>query len=722
MKKYWIILVVNIFLSFFLLFFVTNLVDSDIKENILQNVSSQHDFIKFEINSFKKNERSLLKMLSENPTVSDCLEHKKCSLGDSKLFYDLAQSKQDIIQLRLIDKNGIERIRVDRDDKGDLRQLAQKELQNRSDRDYFKDFMALNPKETAFSKLDLNTKINDKKDPFNPILRSGTAVFINGKKEGIVVIDYSMHEWLNMLERNSNINLYLIDKEGYFLLHNDPAWAWSRYQNPPRKSKGFFGFSLNFDQLSKLNRLVWISDKMIASPLRLFSNDLIAVYEPKVDQNRLVFSKIIEFVTVMLIVLLLLFAPIIKILHLLYKKMLFEKNLSEKNATYLNAMFDSSFDAVIVIDKKGIIQKINAVVCEIFGYGPDELIGKNVNIMVPEPHRSLHDDYVKNYHSNAKKIIDHDRNLNAIKKDGTLFPVSLVVTQMVLDHEIYFIGTLRDLTNIKKLKDMQKEKESMLLHQSKLASMGEMLGAIAHQWRQPLNSIGLIVQDLLSAYKHNDLDEAYFQKSKKDVFEQLNFMSNTIDQFRKFFTDDMKFETVNIIHLIDDIYNLYWAQLKEHHIKLEVYCKDRRDGQILCDISDKNNIDIDMYNIDSISSDIKQLILNLITNAKDAIDVIKNADDDQRKITINLLPEKDRFLIIVKDLAGGIPKEIRDRIFEPYFTTKDMGTGLGLFIAQTLATNRLKGKLELNTQEYEVKNKKYEGTTFTLTLFKTPDA
>ena len=718
MKKYWIIFIVNIFISLFLLYFTKILIHQDIQSLILGEVRDHDNFTHFEIESFKKNETTLLNMLHDNPTVYNCFMLDQCSFSDSRLFYDIVDSKEDIMQLRLISNTGDELMRVDRERNGVITQIPQKALQNKSNRDYFTNFMKLKEHEIGFSKFDLNVEHDKIELPFNPTLRIGTPVFIDGKKRGLIVINYYMEKWFKALGNISDMNLYIMDEDGYFLLHKNPLWEWSRYQSPPKKANTFFSFPMSYEQIYKIDRPTWITNTVIASPLQLFNNKLIAIYKPKVDQNTLVFSKIVEFSAVLFIVLLLLLLPIIKILYILYNKLQTEKMISQKNATYLSTMFDSSFDAIIVIDKNAIIQRINVVATDIFGYLPEELIGQNVKILIPEPHHSQHDEYIHNYKSSTKKVIGNDRDLNAVKKDGTLFPISLAITQMTINNTVYFIGTLRDLTNIKKLQDMQQEKESMLLHQSKLASMGEMLGAIAHQWRQPLNSIGLIIQDLASAYKHNDLNENYFQKSKEELFSQLTFMSDTIDQFRKFFTDDMRYETTNILKIADEVYHLYKAQLTEHNIKLEVYCKDRDNNEMICHISNEDEIDVKMYNIESVSSDIKQLLLNLVANAKDAIDAIDTPDENQNKISIHIY-HNDEFIIEVKDLAGGIPQEVQNRIFEPYFTTKEMGTGLGLFIAQTLTINRLKGSLSFKIYTQEIDGKNYTGTTFIIKLPKT---
>ena len=235
---------------------------------------------------------------------------------------------------------------------------------------------------------------------------------------------------------------------------------------------------------------------------------------------------------------------------------------------------------------------------------------------------------------------------------------------------------------IKKAIEENRKKEQMLFQQSKLASMGEMIGAIAHQWRQPLNSLGLHTQLLVDDFLDGNVDEKYIYNYEKKQMNIIQFMSKTIDDFRNFFSKDkektefyLKDPTLEVVQLIE-------KQLLSNHILLTI---DYDDSKIL-----------------GYKNELKQVILNVINNAKDAI-LENKIENGQIDIQIK------NNIITITDNGGGIPKEIQDRIFEPYFTTKDTkGTGIGLYMSKTIIEDHLKGKLY-----FEVKDNK---TTFIIEL------
>lgn len=274
---------------------------------------------------------------------------------------------------------------------------------------------------------------------------------------------------------------------------------------------------------------------------------------------------------------------------------------------------------------------------------------------------------------------------------------------------IEFFGTCQDITSRKKLEDEKKQRDTLLMEQSKLASMGEMVGAIAHQWRQPLNSIGFIVQDMVSAYKHNELNEEYINEIKKEMMEQLHYMSDTIDEFRTFFKKDEPLKEFNLLNTILEVERLYKAQLTAHKLKLNIKVLNKS----LNTISKEEKF---LFNIKGQEGQLKQVIINLISNVKDIVESNKNLSSVQKEILIGFDLLENEFKIYFEDLVGGIPGSIMKRIFEPYFTTKDMGTGLGLYICKTICNKSLKGKIEYKKRKVKVDNTNYLGSTFIITL------
>lgn len=679
----------------------------DIRTQILTQIIQQHSITLFHISDFEKNEKSLIKMLVEHPRVGGYQPNNRTDV--EALFYDVLKANTKIMQVRLLDVMGNEQVRVDRLRDGSLKRCLVEKLQNKANRYYFQEFMKLPAGSIGFSEFDLNIEHGQLDIPFNPTLRVGMPVYKNGVKIGIIVINFYMQQWIESLLQYTSNEFILIDNEGYFLIHPNKQWEWSRYQNPPKKAAEYFGLSSSELNYFRDKEYRWINNDTVAFPLDLFGQKLLALYRPHVSLQKIFFQKNLQFALIVLTSLALIVAPFMMMIRLYIRRIGEEKVKIKEGKTYLATLFNSVFDAVIVTDSLGVIQRINYQALRLFGYTQEELIGKNVNILIPEPYHSLHNGYIRDYVSRGEDILGTERNFDALKRDGTSIPISLIVTQMEISDKNFFIGTIRDLTHIQELERRERSNEMMLIHQSKLAAMGEMLGAIAHQWRQPLNSIGLIIQDLVWAFENDDLDKRYFKKSQNEVMGQLLYMSKTIDEFRNFFIQEQTAVLCNAIELIAEIEQIYRVQLEAGNVTLKVEYKHFMES-IETDMLHDNNI----FSLITYPSEVKQLLLNLISNAKEAIELLSSADKPLRStITLTLIALESTIQIEVSDQAGGISKEVADRIFEPYYTTKKKGTGLGLYICRILCEHHLNAKLIFDTETA------VGATTFTLTIPRT---
>ena len=217
------------------------------------------------------------------------------------------------------------------------------------------------------------------------------------------------------------------------------------------------------------------------------------------------------------------------------------------------------------------------------------------------------------------------------------------------------------------------KKDQLLSQQSKLAAMGEMVGSIAHQWRQPLNAIAGNIQMVLYDYEDNIIDEKYSQDFVKDNMNLINYMSKTIDDFRNFFRIDKNKKSFNLKDTIYSVVNLISAQLNDNGIVIEVNGNEK--SIIL-----------------GLQSEFQQVILNIISNAKDEFIKQKN---NKAMINVDIKEEESFIVIKISDNAGGIPLEILDRVFEPYFTSKEQGkgTGLGLYMSKMIIEENMNGKI-----------------------------
>ena len=400
------------------------------------------------------------------------------------------------------------------------------------------------------------------------------------------------------------------------------------------------------------------------------------------------------------------------------------------NNTYLEAIENSNI--VSKTDINGIITFVNDEFCKISGYSYDELIGQNHNI-VRHPDVST-----SNFETLWKTVLNkkpYKATVKNLTKDGKTVYLNTTITPILDDKSniIEFIAIRYDVTaevelkkhlelkdkeleqlnltleqkvveQTKQLKELNKtleqkvaleikkneEKQKMLFWQSRMASLGQMLGNIAHQWRQPLTELNLTLFNMKRACTKNDekkVDELY-KESKLLI---LN-MSSTIEDFSNFFNPQKEKKSFEIKEAVNEALVILKKVIEMENINIKI------------DVPIK-------YKVLGVSNELSQVIINLIQNSKDAF---KINDIKNKKITITLKEEhildKKYSLLEISDNAGGISKENADKIFEPYFTTKhkSQGTGLGLFMSKMIIEKSLDGELS----HENIKN----GSLFTIKL------
>jgi signal transduction histidine kinase len=229
------------------------------------------------------------------------------------------------------------------------------------------------------------------------------------------------------------------------------------------------------------------------------------------------------------------------------------------------------------------------------------------------------------------------------------------------------------------LQELRKS-DRILVEQSHFAAMGELISNIAHHWRQPLNVLGLMIQELPAAYDSGDLTAEYLEDTASRAMEEINALSRTIDDFGYYFKSGHGKTAIDAKDVMERAITLVAASLRERHLRLQTVVE----GSVT---------------VEGVERELFQVLLNILINARD---VFLERKVEAPKITVKMFTEDEKAVITIADNAGGIPEEIVGRVFDPYLTTKgpDRGTGVGLYMAKIIVERNMRGSLRArNTDE-----------------------
>lgn len=242
-----------------------------------------------------------------------------------------------------------------------------------------------------------------------------------------------------------------------------------------------------------------------------------------------------------------------------------------------------------------------------------------------------------------------------------------------------------------------RKKDIIMFQQARFASLGEMLNNIAHQWRQPLGSITMIIQSFQTKMRVNKLSPEFVEQKVKDALLLAQNMSNTLDDFKNFFSPNRSKNSFFIKDCVEHSIELSKYFLNKENIKIDLIVK--KDKQITT-----------FYN------ELSHTLLNIISNSKDALVSSVNKNDRIIKIIVN--SKKNFVFINIIDNGGGVPDDILPKIFEPYYTTKykSAGTGIGLYMSKQIIEKHLNGEISCKNIKLEVDKKVFKGASFTITI------
>ncbi len=488
--------------------------------------------------------------------------------GVKELFFSITYENSHIMQLRYIDENGIERIRINRADSDSYPNVVSEDaLQNKSHRYYFKEVMQIDENKIWYSKIDLNVEHEQIERPIKPVLRVALRVFNDSIPKGIIIVNVFIQGYLDTLVSSKENDIYLIDKEGNILVSSDHQHDWRQYIAENESG-------LDSSHVNNLN----LQQSYYVKELGLDNGqELKLIVKP-------------QYVTLLEIV-------------------------------------KAELDGVIIVLL--LVYLMSFPLAYVFSRYPARL---------------------------EKEVEEHN-----------------IYLQMRIDKAI----------------EQFAENQRILLHQHRLAQMGEMLSMIAHQWRQPLSTItGIIAAIKTMIFFEKDCDAESLGNELSKIELQTQNLSAVISDFQHFYDPERPKENVSMNALIESALSIFASQLKSNKTTLHTDLK-----------ADKP---INVY-----ANHLKQAILTILQNALEAY---ASYESNEKILEIKTFINERSHVIEIGDHAGGIPDEIIDDIFMPYFSTKKdkHGTGIGLYMTKTIVEQQCGGSLSVRNES--------NGAVFTILL------
>jgi two-component system sensor kinase FixL len=335
-------------------------------------------------------------------------------------------------------------------------------------------------------------------------------------------------------------------------------------------------------------------------------------------------------------------------------------------AAEFQALLDAAVDAIVVIDEAGTIVTFNRAAERVFGYAAVDVLGRNVSILMDEPHRSDHDQYVARYAATGDAhIIGKGREVEARRASGEVFPASLAVGEAVKGDTRRFVGIVRDLSEQRAAEQSTRALESKLAHVGRFNLMGEMAAGIAHEINQPLSAIATYAQAGKRVLQRDSTDVAMVSEILTKIDEQARRAGQVIDNLRKFIRkQDIDTQSLDVNRVVDDVLNL--IEVDAHSEGIPVHVRMTKT----------------LPNVRADAVQLQQVLLNLTRNS---VDAMRGGLGKERGIVI--ATERGAAggaRITVTDHGHGVSPQLGENIFHPFVTTKRDGLGVGLAISKTI--------------------------------------
>lgn len=350
---------------------------------------------------------------------------------------------------------------------------------------------------------------------------------------------------------------------------------------------------------------------------------------------------------------------------------------------YLRAVLDGMVDGLITIDEEGVVQTFNRAAGRIFGFGAEEVVGRNVKLLMPVLYSNHHDGYIQNFlRTRQPRVIGIGREVEGRRKDGTVFPVSLAVSEARVGGRRLFVGNIRDLTHERLLREQ-------LYQAEKFAAIGELVAGIAHEIGGPLSVISGNAEFLRESVERSDPR----LKDVEGIIRECEAVAQLVRRLLDFSRPArIELQPVDLSESLRNIFSLVHKQISKDRIEVKL------------------DLQVGLPEVMGDPNHLEQVFMNMVLNARNAMPkggklTISShmgdmgGDDGRRRVCVEFT-----------DTGEGIPQENLERIFEPYFTTRKpgKGTGLGLAICRRIISDH-GGAIQVSSQVGR-------GTTFTICL------
>ncbi len=343
-----------------------------------------------------------------------------------------------------------------------------------------------------------------------------------------------------------------------------------------------------------------------------------------------------------------------------------ETSAQANRGAELDALLAAAVDAIITIDERGRVTSFNPAAEQLFGYRAEEVVGTPVARLMPEPHASLHDDYVKRYLCEGEaRVIGIGREVEALRKSGERVPIWLSIGEAVGSAGRSFVGIVRDLSEMRAAERERRLLEAQLAHVGRFSLMGEMAAGIAHEINQPLSAIATYAQAAKRLVAGTEPDLASLSQACGAIAEQARRASQVIENLRSFVRKhEAELEALDVNRVIRDVLGLVEADARAGGVAIEL---DLAEG---------------LPRVHGNAMQLQQVVLNLTRNAVEAMQDVGSAG---RVLRIETRADGAGGLCIaVADLGPGVDARLGASIFHPFVTSKPEGLGVGLAVSQTI--------------------------------------